>query len=96
MTHTSLTERRAAVRLCCSPMLITLLVALAVSILLFVLLYSTLEILAQPENPLLPFYLSQLTSGQGKNLQRCLFIVLGFAWASWRAVRSIRRHDAVA
>ena len=72
-----------------------LLVALAVSILLFVLLYSTLEILAQPENPLLPFYLSQLTSGQGKNLQRCLFIVLGFAWVSWRAVRSIRRDDAV-
>ena len=31
MTHKLLTERRAAVRLCCSPMLITLLVALVLA-----------------------------------------------------------------
>jgi hypothetical protein len=73
-----------------------LVVTLAVSVLPFVLLYSTSEVLAQPENPLLPFYLNQLTSGQGKNLQRCLFIALGFAWVGWRAVRSIRRSEAAA
>jgi hypothetical protein len=70
-----------------------LVVAVAASVLPFVLLYSTTDILAQPDTPLLPFYLNQLTSGQGKNLQRCFFMALGFAWVGWRAVRSIRRSE---
>ena len=72
-----------------------LLVTLVVSVLLFVLLYSTAEVLAQPGDPLLPFYLNLLVGGQGKNLSRCLFIVLGFAWAGWRAVQGVRREEKV-
>jgi len=70
-----------------------LLVTLVVSILLFVLLFSTANVLAQPDDPLFPFYLNQLIAEQGKNLSRCLFIVLGFAWAGWRAVHSVRREE---
>ncbi|HJX54839.1 MAG TPA: hypothetical protein VJ801_18885 [Polyangia bacterium] len=73
-----------------------LVVAVVASVLLFVLVYSISDILAQPDTQLLPFYLNQLTSGQGKNLQRCFFIALGFAWVGWRAVRSIRRSEAAA
>jgi hypothetical protein len=70
-------------------------VGLIASLLPFVLLFSTTEILAQPESQILPFYLNQLFSGQGKNLQRFVFIVLGFGWAAWRA-RDQFRSDAYA
>ena len=38
-------------------------------------------------------YFNLLVGGQGKNLSRCLFIVLGFAWAGWRAVQGVRREE---
>jgi hypothetical protein len=69
-----------------------LVVTLVVSVVLFVLFYSTAELLAQPSDPLSPFYFNLLVGGQGKNLSRCLFIVLGFAWAGWRAVQGVRRE----
>jgi hypothetical protein len=68
-----------------------LVVAVMVSLFPFILLYSTCDIMAQPDSPLLPFYLQQLFSAQGRNLQRALFIALGFGWAGWRAIRSIRK-----
>jgi F0F1-type ATP synthase assembly protein I len=70
-----------------------LVVTLVVSVVLFVLFYSTAELLAQPSDPLSPFYFNLLVGGQGKNLSRCLFIVLGFAWAGWRAVQGVRREE---
>ncbi len=75
---------------------VVLLVSLVVPILLFILLFSTADVLAQPDDSLFPFYLNRLIADQGKNLSRCLFIVLGFAWVSWRAVQSVRREEASA
>ena len=72
-----------------------LLVTLVVSVVLFVLVYSTDELLAQPDDPLLPFYFNLLLGGRGKNLSRCLFVVLGFAWAGWRAFHRVRREEGL-
>jgi hypothetical protein len=71
-----------------------LVVAVAIGMVMFILLFSTSSIIAQPEDPLLPFYLNQLAAGQGKNLQRCLFMLLGFGWAGWRAIRDIRLSES--
>jgi len=73
-----------------------LVVAVVFSLFLFLLLYSTGEVLAQPENALWPYYFQQLFSAPGKNLPRGLFIALGFGWAGWRAIRSIRKSASPA
>ena len=70
-----------------------LVVTLAVSILPFLLLFSTADVLAQPDNSLLPFYFTRLVAEHGTNLQRGFFIALGFAWVGWRAWRDIRRGE---
>ena len=68
-----------------------LVVTLAFSILPFLLLFSTTDVLAQPENPLLTFYLSRVFGSQGKCMERGIFIAFGFAWAGWRAWQDIHR-----
>jgi hypothetical protein len=70
-----------------------LVVTLGVSVVLFLLLFSTSDVRPQPKDPLLAFYLSRLLEDRGRHLERGLFIALGFAWVGWRAWRDIRRVE---
>lgn len=66
-----------------------MIVAVVLSVVLFLLSYGTADILAQPDDPLLPLYFRQLSQGNGVSLMRCLYLAAGFIWASYRAFRSV-------
>jgi hypothetical protein len=67
-------------------------VFLALSIVLFILVYGTRNLLT-PETELFTAYLRNLLVANGEDLQRILYLTLAFGWVTYRAFHSVTKES---